>query len=1108
MKASASTAWFFLALVLAGLDLAAASALSRPLPPEPLEVALAAGEGHTWHVALVAGDYLHLVVEQRGIDVTVEGVAPDGEVLVEVDSPNGRIGPEPLTLIAAAAGEYRILVRSPSPQEAPGRYEIGVRAFQPATREDRRHHAAERAQLAAHRAGAAHDAESYRESVRRYRQVLAEWRALGERTREAEVLFRLGSRLRVLGENREAEEAQRQALDIFRQFGDRHGEAETWNQLGLIAWAGNEPEAAHASYSRALDLQIQLGNRSQQAKIWNNLGLVDFRTGRLDDALAAYRLALEIFEQTGDRRRQAIGLINVAGVLNLRGDPAAALAGYRRALELSRSLADRRLEAQVLHNQAVLYMRLGRAQEAVEHFAVALPLFREQGDRRRQAAALANLGFLHLCLSDLERALAEIGEALELETAIGNRRGQAKNLNTLAAIYVALDRLPRALPLHLRALKIHREIGDRRHQAKTLQRLGESLVRAGDPSAGLAALTESLELNQALGLPMAETRALLGRGEARLALGDSEKARADFRGALTRSRRAGVRLLEIDSLRQLAALELDRGELAAAWAAAERALELAESQRTAIASNDLRTSYFASLHSVYELSINVLVDLAAGANDGRQLVRQAFEVAERARARGFLDQLREVRLKLREGVDPELVAREQRLLLELDDKAQRQRSQREEGAAAAGIAALEAGIDRQLRELADVRADIRAASPAYASLDPPEEVKLRQLQERDLDAETVLLEYFLGSRRSFLWFVTPASVTAHGLAPQGQIEALVREVFADLSDPDPRRGAGERRALERLSQLLLGPVAAELGGKRLVIVADGALQYLPFAALPVAGEPLVVGHELVYLPSAAVLAELRRSRAERPMPARTLAVFADPVFSASDPRVAHSQPPSAAPSPTLLDTATQGSFERLVWSRREAEAIVETLGGRWPQDQLLLATDFASNVEVVTSGDVSDYQILHFATHGLIDSARPQLSALVLSMVDTGGRPRDGFLRLYDIYELELAADLVVLSGCRTALGREIRGEGLQGLGRGFFHAGASRVMASLWSVQDRATGKLMEYFYRALFDERLTPDAALRWAQVAMWRDPAFRDPYFWAAFILQGDWRHFADS
>ena len=243
-----------------------------------------------------------------------------------------------------------------------------------------------------------------------------------------------------------------------------------------------------------------------------------------------------------------------------------------------------------------------------------------------------------------------------------------------------------------------------------------------------------------------------------------------------------------------------------------------------------------------------------------------------------------------------------------------------------------------------------------------------------------------------------------------------------------------------------------------MIVADGALEVIPFAALPVAGKPLVVGHELVFLPSAAVLGELRRAAAGRRKPARQLALFADPVFSAEDPRVED----STAPAEGAL---AEASLQTLAGGRhagRLRTPPLEPPGGRGhrrrpgppiPGRGALPGHRLAADALAVTSGKLEDYGILHFATHGWIDSARPQLSALILSLVDGSGRPRDGFLRLYDIYGLELAADLVVLSGCRTALGREIRGEGLESLARAFFHAGASRVMASLWSVQGRIHG-------------------------------------------------------
>jgi CHAT domain-containing protein len=169
----------------------------------------------------------------------------------------------------------------------------------------------------------------------------------------------------------------------------------------------------------------------------------------------------------------------------------------------------------------------------------------------------------------------------------------------------------------------------------------------------------------------------------------------------------------------------------------------------------------------------------------------------------------------------------------------------------------------------------------------------------------------------------------------------------------------------------------------------------------------------------------------------------------------------------------------------------------------LQALDFRASRDVALGGDLGMYRIVHFATHGLLDDQRPELSGLVLSLVDESGRSQDGFLRLNEIYNLRLSADLVVLSACQTGLGKEVRGEGLIGLTRGFMYAGARSVAASLWKVDDVATRELMKRLYTGLFKSGLKPAAALRAAQLEMLKTTQWRAPYYWAAFVLQGEWK-----
>jgi CHAT domain-containing protein len=396
---------------------------------------------------------------------------------------------------------------------------------------------------------------------------------------------------------------------------------------------------------------------------------------------------------------------------------------------------------------------------------------------------------------------------------------------------------------------------------------------------------------------------------------------------------------------------------------------------------------------------------------------------------------------------------------------------------------------------------------------------LREIQQQVLDPDTILLEYALGSERSFLWLVTPDSLASYALPKRQDIESVSRRVSEQLTARQPVTSETEKQYRARvaaadaqypkdvaaLSEMLLGKIGSELGKKRLLIVADGALQYIPFAALSLPGSdhPLIVDHEIVNLPSASVLATLRRDTAQRAPADNSVAVLADPVFDASDPRVKamhrdHSQRNGERSKGIDLQRALRGSdLGRLPFSRREADAIVAAASA----GSVTQLVDFDANRELAIGGKLSRYRIVHFATHALLNGEHPELSGIVLSLVDKEGRSRDGYVRLHDIYNLNLPAELVVLSACKTALGKEIRGEGLIGLTRGFMYAGTRRVVASLWKVDDWRTAELMKRFYMKMLVDKKSPAAALKAAQIEMWRQPKWRAPYYWAGFTLQGE-------
>jgi CHAT domain-containing protein len=416
---------------------------------------------------------------------------------------------------------------------------------------------------------------------------------------------------------------------------------------------------------------------------------------------------------------------------------------------------------------------------------------------------------------------------------------------------------------------------------------------------------------------------------------------------------------------------------------------------------------------------------------------------------------------------------------------------------------------------------------------------VKEVQQQLLDNNSMLLEYLLGDERSYLWAVTATELYSFELPARVQIEEEVARFRQLLTVNQPVAGETFQQTQARISntkaqimdageslgKLVIGPVADKLGTKRLLIVPDGALQYIPFQALTLPGTtsavtdlsakhveeriPLVANHEIVYEPSASVLALVIHENATREQGSGTVAVFANPVFDAEDPRVRRWTPsPDSSKNPgdqlevkeAFRDVSVEeiGRIPPLPASREEAEAIFSVI----PWHSGLRVDGFDASRAMISGIDWSRYRIVHFATHGFVNYQHPEFSGLVLSLVDEKGNPQDGFLRLADIYNLKLPVDLVVLSACNTGLGKEVKGEGLIGLTRGFMYAGAGGVVASLWKVDDDATAELMKHFYDGMFKKGMTPSGALRDAQLRMLQQQRWQGPYYWAAFVIQGQY------
>ncbi|MEW6735246.1 MAG: CHAT domain-containing protein [Acidobacteriota bacterium] len=809
-----------------------------------------------------------------------------------------------------------------------------------------------------------------------------------------------------------------------------------------------------------------------------------------------------------------------------------AIEKYKEAIQFFQASNDHSREAATLHSIGTVYSALGEKQKALDYLSQSLLLKKAIGDRAGEAATLNNIGLVYDTLGEKQKALDYYNQTLLLENAVNNRAGEAVALNNIGRIYDMLGEKQKALDYLSQSLLLKKAIGDHAGEATTLLNISKIYYSLGEKQRALDYCNQILPIVRAIGVYHVEAATLISIGSIYYSLGEKQRALDYYNQALSRIETIGSYSLQTTIFYCLARFERDNGNLIESQRKMEKAIKLYESLRTSIINQDLRATFFAERQERYEFYIDLLMQLHQS-NSFVGYDALALEASERARARGLLELLTESRADIRQGVALDLIEKEKGLQQRLIDKTELLVHLKNNKGKEAEIAVLEREVDLLTAEFQQVQTEIRQKSLRYKTLTQPQPLSLKEIQEQVLDNDTLLLEYSLGKENSYLWAVTRTSISSYKLPKREEIETLAKNVYQLVSSYENALTNTENtywQAATKLSQVILEPVAKQLGKKRLLIVSDGVLQYIPFAALPlptntparkerkaaVIPTPLFLNHEIISEPSASTVAVLRRELSGRQPAAKAVAVLADPVFSADDMRVkrvpekaAYSNTQSTEPvsesikelslTRSLLDVYGRGTLARLHFSRDEADAIRALVG----TSEYKEALDFDANLATATSAELGQYRYLHFASHGLIDSKYPELSGIVLSLVDEHGKTRNGMLQLADIYNLELSADLVVLSACRTGLGKEIKGEGLVGLTRGFMYAGSARVMASLWDIEDRATAKLIEHFYKGLIREKLRPAAALQKAQRTMWKSGTYRFPYYWAGLQLSGEWR-----
>jgi CHAT domain-containing protein/Tfp pilus assembly protein PilF len=937
--------------------------------------------------------------------------------------------------------------------------------------------------------------ESLQASAHLLERAASIFAGLGLPEEQAGVLIELGDSYSTMGRSERADASLERAVSILDET-DSATLVEALNSRADFLVENGDSEGAEPMYLRALELAHRLGNVEAQAVSWNGLGVVFYYRGDLERVVEAFERALQLQRQVGETVDQATTLANLGSAYRALGRYSDALEVSEAALALARQSNDKQGQLRILNSRGVWLKAVGDVRAATDSYLEALELIETVGARDMEATVAGNLGSLYRILGRRERARDSLDRAL-----------QAARETKLAAdeawVLLALGEMEREAGDPLSASDYYRQarlrsdsVNDRSSSAYSLLGLGRSQLESERPDEAAAALGEALALFDEISDRPGRAAAVRELAKAQAVLGATREAEENFRLALSLANLVGDPLKEAATRADFAEFlsALDRNEEALPEIRA--ATMTLQTLRQGLVQPDVRASLQARTYEDFALMVEILAKLEEG-SPGNGHAEEAFLASEKARARSLVELLAGAGSDRTNELPPALVAKRRDLAGALT-RTQRQLTEalKKLQVDPDAVVRLKQEISDLNRQREDLERETRLADPRWQALRYPAPLDV-EATRRLLAPRQALVSFVLGKKRSFGFVVSRSGFALTSLTSESEISDLVARLRRDLGTPG-RRSLGRLTSVAaQLYDTLLRPLERDLEEvDHLLVVPDGPLHYLPFEALVTGGTSdggsayVLSKWAVSYVPSGSTMDVLARRRAAGGSPSDfRLAAFADPdIEGGGEPAVAQN---------VVRGLGSEPSWEwaQLVGARAEVEAIAKLFD---PAEVRLYLDGLASESTFKSDRAVREATYLHIASHSLIDDRQPALSALLLAPGADG--EDDGLLQTHEIFDLELSAELVVLSGCETALGKAVRGEGLQGLTRAFLYAGASAVSVSLWPVEDDSTAHLMTDFYRGLSSGE-TAAEALRRAKLTHARRAGTGHPYYWAPFIVVGD-------
>lgn len=870
-------------------------------------------------------------------------------------------------------------------------------------------------------------------------------------------------------------------------------------------------ETALEMLKNALNIFEKIEDRRGQAVTLYLIGdIYSNESGLEKPSIEYFEKSLAIWEKSDDYGNLAICLTALANEFRMNGQSEKSEFYFNKAVEINEKINDPHGEAVTASLLCRLYNDTGFFQKGFEKCRESLKLT-DDSDQITDSNTYQSLGALSSNTGDFSTSEKYINLAFErIKTVkdILNPTRFARVQSAVAGNFYNKQEFQKAIENYEQALEISRKANRPIFSAYFLVQIGECYFALEDFEKAAEYGLESLQLNRKFD-PRRRQAALNLLAKTYGELNQPEKAREFSNEAIEMNRQNKDRYAEAECLYELAKIEEKAGNLETAHVYARQAVNFMEILRADLLGKNQRSSYNSILKIYYELEIEILVKKYER-EPKIDFLEAAWQKQEKIRARNLLENFIENGLSINEIASNDDFMKEKELL-ETIAAAENKRIETERAKNSQTLKIAEQNLQNAMDKLQTFQEDQRRNDPKFASLNQIKDFSFADVQ-KTLSEDSAMLEFSVGEDQTFLWLIKKDSVKLFYLPKREKINKISLEYYNLLIDKNSSNTAIYEKSKD-LSRLLLSPLKNEISNlKTLIVVPDASLQIIPFSTLALDAnaefQPLIKNFEIVVFPSFSSFAYMRQTKSkQKPQNEKLLAILADPIFQFDDERisvkskVAASMTENAAGAEKLAEVLRDFGIDklsRLPFTNFEAKEIQKFA----PKETILALGENASRQRFL-NGDFENYKILHFATHGFLNQKNPDLSGLVLSLYDKQRHAQNGFLRVIDLYSVHLNANLVVLSACQTGLGKDVEGEGIVGLTHGFMLAGASRVVSSLWKVEEAATAELMKRFYREMLVNKQTPASALRIAQNELRQIPRFKNPRYWAGFTLTGDWQ-----